>query len=210
MAYTAPAPALTGGEGGFLADGLFSRGNHFFLSLCCPVLNCLSLLLYFPSPVVQLYLKSPPVLFFLSIFPLPIAEDEAPPGAHGGMFLLPRLLNPLNGSIWTCFPLRLCRPCRRAGCSSMARLSERCPQPHCEYRDWLSSADKVANGAAGAQQPSPRTHGRQLADGMFFPLDPRAGRLGPHAPGAVCGGGQLREAGARRDQPAGGRGGRRH
>lgn len=165
--------------------------------------------LFLLSPVVHLNLKPLPV-FLLPFFPLPNDEDETPPGARSGMFLCPQLLKSFNGSIWTCFSLRLRRPCRRAGCSSMARLSGRCPQPQCEYRDWLSSADKVAHGAASAQQPSPRTHGWQLADGVFFPLDPRSGRLGPHAPGAVRGGGQLREARARRDQPAGGRGSRRH
>lgn len=162
------------------------------------------------SPLLLLYLKPPPVLFSPSLFFPPNDEDEAPPGVRSGTFLCPRLLNSLNGTIWTCFALRLRRPCRRAGCSSMARLSGRCPQPQCEYRDWLSSADKVAHGAAGARQSSPRTYGRQLADGVLFPLDPRSGCFGPHAPGAVRGGGQLREAGARRDQPAGGRGGRRH
>lgn len=193
----------------FLSLAPLSFPHWLWLTLLSPLLRFpLSAFSLF-CPVVNLYLKPPPVFFFSSCFP-PNDEDETPPGAQSGMFLRPWLLNPLNGSIWTCFSLRLRRPCRRAGCSSMARLSGRCPQPQCEYRNWLSSADKVAHGAASTQQPSPRTNGWQLADGVFFPLDPRCGRLGPHAPGAVRSGGQLREAGACRDQPAGGRGGRRH
>lgn len=183
----------------FSRSAVLSSAGFSSLSYHCYYYYSLSLLLLLLSPVVHLYLEPPTALFFPSFFPSN-DEDETPPGAQSGMFLCPRLFNPLNGSIfptWTPFSLRLRRPCRRAGCSSMARLSGRCPQPQCEYRDWLSSADKVAHGAARAQQPSPRAHGRQLADGVFFPLDPRSGRLGPHAPGAVRGGGQLREAGAR-------------
>lgn len=46
-----PSSSPDRGEGGFLADGLFSRGNHFFLSLYCPVLSWLHLtfLLEFPQ-----------------------------------------------------------------------------------------------------------------------------------------------------------------
>lgn len=36
-----PSSSPDRGEGGFLADGLFSEGNHFFLSLYCPVLSWL-------------------------------------------------------------------------------------------------------------------------------------------------------------------------
>lgn len=47
-----PSSSPNWGERGFLADGLFSKGNHFFLSLYCPVLSWLQLtfllLLQFP------------------------------------------------------------------------------------------------------------------------------------------------------------------
>lgn len=95
------------------------------------------------------------------------------------------------------------------GCNSMARLSGRCTEP-CEYCDWLSSTDKVAYGTTSAQQSFSWTYGWQLADSMFFPINPRSGCFGSHAPGTVCGGGQLWEARACRDQPSSGRGGRRH
>ena len=36
-----PSSSPDRGEGGFLADGLFSKGTHFFLSLYCPVLSWL-------------------------------------------------------------------------------------------------------------------------------------------------------------------------
>lgn len=95
------------------------------------------------------------------------------------------------------------------GCSSMARLSGRCTEP-CDYCDWLSSTDKVAYGTTSAQQSFSRTYGWQLADSMFFPINPRSGCFGSHAPGTVCGGGQLWETRACRDQPSSRRGGRRH
>lgn len=92
------------------------------------------------------------------------------------------------------------------GCSSMARLSGRCTEP-CELCDWLIRGDKLAYGTAGARQPLSRTYGWQLADGMFLPINSRSGFFRPHAPGTVCGGGQLRETRAFGDQPAGRRGG---
>ena len=95
------------------------------------------------------------------------------------------------------------------GCSSMARLSGRCTEP-CEYCDWLSSTDKVAYGTTCAQQPFSCAYGWQLADGMFFPINPRSGCFGPHAPGTVRGGGQLRETRAGRNRPSSGGGGRCH
>lgn len=91
----------------------------------------------------------------------------------------------------------------------MARLSGRCTEP-CEYCHWLSSTDKVAYGTTSAQQSFSWTYGWQLADSMFFPINPRSGWLGPHAPGTICGGGQLRKTRACRNQPPSGRGGRRH
>lgn len=104
----------------------------------------------------------------------------------------------------------LCPWCWAGGtCSSMARLLGRCTEP-CEYCDWLSSTNKVAYGTTSAQQSFSWTYGWQLADSMFFSINPRSGCFGPHASGTVCGGGQLRKTRACRNQSSSRRGGRRH
>lgn len=91
----------------------------------------------------------------------------------------------------------------------MARLPGRCTEPF-EYCDWLSSTDKLAYGTTSAQQSFSGTYGWQLADSMFFPINPRSGCIGSHASRAVRGGGQLRETRACGNQPSGGWGGRHH
>lgn len=94
----------------------------------------------------------------------------------------------------------------RWGCSSMARLWGRC----IESRDWLSSTDKVAYGTASAQQSFSWTYGWQLADSMFFSINPRSGRFRSHAPGTIRGVGQLRETRACRNRSPSRRACRRH
>lgn len=110
--------------------------------------------------------------------------------------------------IWSfTFCIRHCPWCwARWGCSSMARLWERC----IESRDWLSSTDKVAYGTASAQQSFSWTYGWQLADSMFFPINPRSGCFRSHAPGTIRGAGQLRETRACRNQSPSRRACRRH
>lgn len=67
-----PSSSPDRGEGGFLADGLFSEGNHFFLSLHCPVLSWLGLTV--------------PLQFFL----------VAPFSLSGAFMLLPASLHPVS------------------------------------------------------------------------------------------------------------------